>query len=171
MGLDMYLTADVYVGAKWHNVKTKSIVVSKRHRVEFSEGEKDDFKEVNKFPTAKISSISYDVGYWRKVNCVHKWFVDNVQGGVDNCERYRVDDEKLVELKGLCEKLLTNKNKEEALKLLPPQDGFFFGATNTDDNEFWKWYWADLEDTVKQLEEALKFGKKYCATFYYQSSW
>ena len=171
MGLDMYLTAEVYVGAKWHNVKTKSIVVSKRHKAEFNEGEKDDFKEVNKFPTARISSISYDVGYWRKVNCVHKWFVDNVLGGNDDCERYRVDDEKLVELKGLCEKLLTNKNKEEALKLLPPQSGFFFGATNTEDAEFWEWYWLDLKDTVKQLNEALEFGKKYYATFYYQSSW
>ena len=171
MGLDQYLTAEVYVGEKWHNVKTKSIVVSKRYKAEFRDGEKDDFKEVEKFPTSKISSIIYDVGYWRKVNCIHKWFVDNVQGGVDNCGRYLVDDEKLVELKGLCEKLLANKNKEEAVKLLPPQDGFFFGATNTNDDNFWKWYWADLEETVRQLDKALEFGKKYCATLYYHASW
>lgn len=171
MGLDQYLTAKVYVGAKWHNVKTKSIVVSKRYKAEFRDGDKDDFKEVEKFPTSKISSIIYDVGYWRKVNCIHKWFVDNVQGGVDNCGRYPVDDEKLVELKGLCEKLLANKNKEEAVKLLPPQDGFFFGATNTNDDNFWKWYWADLAETVRQLDKALEFGKKYCATLYYHASW
>lgn len=171
MGLDMYLTAEVYVGAKWHNVKTRNIIVSKKHKAQFNKGEKDDFSEVNKYPTAKISTINYDVGYWRKVNCVHKWFVDNVQGGKDDCERYRVYDEKLVELKELCRKLLADKNKDEALKLLPPQDGFFFGATNTNDEEFWKWYWYDLEDTVKQLDKALEFGKKFCATFYYQSSW
>ena len=171
MGLDMYLTAEVYVGAKWRNVKTKSIVVSNRYKSEFRDGEKDDFKEVKKFPTSNISSINYDVVYWRKVNCIHKWFVDNVQGGVDNCERYPVDDEKLVELKGLCEKLLANKNKEEAVKLLPPQDGFFFGATNTNDDNFWTWYWAGLEETVRQLDKALEFGKKYCATLYYHASW
>ena len=94
-----------------------------------------------------------------------------MQGGVDNCGRYLVDDEKLVELKGLCEKLLANKNKEEAVKLLPPQDGFFFGATNTNDDTFWTWYWADLEETVRQLDKALEFGKKYCATLYYHASW
>lgn len=171
MGLDMYLTADVYVGAKWHKVRTREIVVSKRHRVEFANGGKDDFKEVNRFPTAKISNIIYDVGYWRKVNCVHKWFVDNVQNGTDDCERYQVDESKLVELKDLCIKLLADKNKDEALKLLPPQAGFFFGATDTDKDDFWKWYWYDLDDTVNQLVKALEFGKKFNATFYYQSSW
>lgn len=171
MGLDMYLTADVYIGAKWHKVRTRNIVVSKRHKVEFRDGSKDDFTQVNKFPTYNISNITYDVAYWRKVNCVHKWFVDNVQGGKDDCERYRVEDSKLEELKNLCIKLLSNRSKEEALKLLPPQDGCFFGATNTNDEEFWKWYWLDLRDTIKQLDSALEFGKKYLATFYYQSSW
>lgn len=171
MGLDMYLTADVYVGAKYHKVRTRNIVVSNRHKAEFRNGGKDDFKDVNVFPTSNISSISYDVGYWRKSNWVHKWFVDNVQGGEDNCERYCVEDEKLEELKNLCSKLLENKDEQEALKLLPPQGGFFFGATDTSKQEFWKWYWLDLKETVEQLDRALEFGKKFYATFYYQSSW
>ena len=168
----MYLTNEVYVGAKWHSVKTKNIVVSKRHKVEFTDGQKDDFSEVNKFPTERISSIIYDVAYWRKANQIHKWFVDNVQGGKDDCGRYEVSDEKLVELKNLCIKLLTNKNKKEAEKLLPAQGGFFFGPTSEEEYaDYWNWYWEDLESTVRQLEEALKFGKKYLGTFYYQSSW
>ena len=29
-----------------------------------------------------------EIGYWRKSNQIHKWFVDNIQEGVDNCATY-----------------------------------------------------------------------------------
>lgn len=171
MGLDMYLTVEVYVGAKWHNIKTKEIIISKKHKALLRD-KKDDFKEVNKYPVDKISTISYEVAYWRKANQIHKWFVDNVQQGKDTCERYYVGKDKVVELKNLCAELLKDKDKDKALKLLHPQDGFFFGATSEEDDEnFWEYYWGDLEDTVNQLEDALKFADKYGGTFYYQASW
>lgn len=31
-------------------------------------------------------SIFEEVGYWRKDYDLHRWFVDNVQGGVDKCQ-------------------------------------------------------------------------------------
>ena len=43
-------------------------------------------------------SINIPIAYWRKVNCIHNWFVENVQGGNDNCDRSYVSDEKIKEL-------------------------------------------------------------------------
>ena len=182
MGLDQYLTAEVYVGAKWVNVKTKSIVVSKRYKAEFRDGEKDDFKEVNKFPTSNISSINYDVGYWRKVNWIHKWFVDNVQGGNDDCGNYEVSSELLDELYSICETILKKfdgvKNDKDKLELidyindkLPPQSGFFFGSTELKDDVELDYYRESLYDTMKFIRIAKKYIEKFGADIYYQSSW
>jgi hypothetical protein len=63
MGLDMYLTGKIYLGYKDENPikqKIKDLV-----KTEFS----PDYVEV-------------ELGYWRKANHIHKWFVDNVQNGV-----------------------------------------------------------------------------------------
>ena len=43
-------------------------------------------------------SINIPIAYWRKVSCIHNWFVKNVQGGKDDCDRYYVGDEKIKEL-------------------------------------------------------------------------
>lgn len=94
---------------------------------------------------------------WRKANQVHKWFVDNVQNGKDNCELYPVSYEKLMELKKLCEKALKTKDGS----ILPPQSGFFFGSTDFD-----QWYWDNIELTRKQLSKL-----EPDVTYFYQSSW
>jgi hypothetical protein len=51
--------------------------------------------------------IESEVAYWRKANAVHKWFVENVQGGVDDCREYDVFLDNLVELRETCVRLLT----------------------------------------------------------------
>ncbi len=44
----------------------------------------------------KIKAENFiEVGYWRKANQIHNWFVKNVQGGVDDCGYYGVTKEKL----------------------------------------------------------------------------
>lgn len=47
-----------------------------------------------------------DVGYWRKANQIHNWFVQNVQGGEDDCEFYEVSQSKLIELRDTCQKVI-----------------------------------------------------------------
>lgn len=47
-----------------------------------------------------------EVGYWRKANQIHNWFVQNVQNGIDDCGRYEVSKEDLIKLRNLCEKVL-----------------------------------------------------------------
>ena len=104
MGLDSYLKCKVYVGAKYHKTRG-NIKVSKRYLVSGN----DDFKDYITYPSKNISSIIYEVGYWRKSNWIHKWFVDNVQDGEDNCEEYKVSKEQLLELKGICVELLKTR--------------------------------------------------------------
>jgi hypothetical protein len=100
--------------------------------------------------------------YWRKANAIHKWFIDNVQNGEDNCGRYYVDREKLRELIDLCRKVMESRDSGE----LPPQAGFFFGSTSVDDG-----YWDDLQHTIDQLQAVLDDAKFAGLDLHYQSSW
>lgn len=102
-----------------------------------------------------------EIGYWRKANAIHKWFVDNVQDGIDDCKNYFVDPSQLEELKELCQEVLNNPKK--AKELLPTESGFFFGPTEYDE-----WYFSDLRDTIEIIDWAL--DQNFCY-FSYESSW
>ena len=52
-------------------------------------------------------SIFTEVGYWRKANHIHSWFVENVQGGNDDCSYYTVKEDNFVDLKKTCEKVVS----------------------------------------------------------------
>jgi hypothetical protein len=105
------------------------------------------------------------VGYWRKANQVHQWFVDNVQEGEDNCAQYYVSRDQLQELLSVCREVLTSKDEEVAKDLLPPSVGFFFGSY-----EISEWYWEQIDDTIKQLEKVLSEVPADW-DLYYDSSW
>ena len=122
-------------------------------------GKKDNYNLIG-YNIGKIG-IQVEVGYWRKANSIHKWFVENIQGGVDNCATYSVGKESLEELKSLCEKVLDDIDLAE--KLLPTQEGFFFGKTEYDE-----WYFDDLRDTIEIVNKCLDLDFDY---FEYSSSW
>ena len=153
MGLDMYLTRSIYVGANYdHNQVDGALFLTKGGRklnVNFN----------------KVSSIRESAMYWRKANHIHKWFVDNVQGGNDDCKEYYVSKEKVQELINLCKKVI--KNPEQAQKLLPTQEGFFFGGTSYDE-----YYFQDCKETAKVLAKLLKQDQDdHDVDYYYSSSW
>lgn len=102
------------------------------------------------------------VMYWRKFNAIHRRFVQNVQNGVDDCNRYPVTWKQLNALLKTCKMVL--KNYQLSSSLLPPQDGFFIGSTEVDEN-----YFEDLKTTVKGIKELLKDYPED-QTFYYHSS-
>ena len=109
------------------------------------------------------ASVQVQVAYWRKANQIHKWFVDHVQDGNDDCEEYRVTRDQLQLLVDNCKLVLMNK--EEAKTLLPRQEGFFFGSYEYDE-----YYWYDIQDTIDQLEKILnEYPEEW--DFQYQSSW
>lgn len=147
MGLDMYLNAKRFL---W-----------------FNEDELKD-KLTSNFPElgeAKVKQIEAEVGYWRKANAIHKWFVDNVQDGEDDCSNYDVSNETLKELLDIVNEVLANKKK--ASELLPNTTGFFFGSQDYDE-----YYFQDLEYTKKLIEGILAsdLGKKGWYLEYH-SSW
>lgn len=148
MGLDMYLTAERYI---WSSEKLISDEVANLLGLQL-DGER-----------MRVNSVEAEAMYWRKANAIHKWFVENIQGGEDDCRRYYVEREQLTELRNMCAKLCTQR--EMAEETLPTADGFFFGSTEYDE-----WYWNDIEGTVQGLDKALEaFDDKW--HFYYRSSW
>ncbi|RMD67339.1 hypothetical protein D6833_00315 [Candidatus Parcubacteria bacterium] len=117
--------------------------------------------------------------YGRKVNAIHRWFVENVQGGEDDCGEYEVSREQLQELLDTVNEVLEKVelapglvlngytyqngerlemrvpgqvvlNPEVCENLLPTQSGFFFGSTEYDE-----YYVRDLEYTKEVLEKAI----------------
>jgi len=144
MGLDMYLDADKFIWSNNNDIKVSGL-------------------ELYGF---ELKRISIRVGYWRKVNAVHSWFVTNVQDGEDNCGRYLVRREKLEQLRSACNRVITetDDNNEMAKHILPTQGGFFFGGTNYDE-----FYIEDLKGTVKIIDKALELPTGW--EYYYQSSW
>jgi len=152
MGLGMYLTRRKYVGAKWEHRNVNG-------KIEIKIGDKElpvDFK--------KVSYIIEDVGYWRKANEIHKWFVDNVQNGVDDCKEYYVELDKLQELLNLCKEVY--KEPTRAKELLPVQGSY----------EYNEWYFQDIKSTIDMLEELIQEEMKsrdngIYNEIYYQASW
>jgi hypothetical protein len=157
MGLDMYLFAN-------------------RHMSKFRDDESEIMDKVlGVFPElegyrggekySSLGSVSFEitVGYWRKANHIHRWFLNNcARGEEDNCQRIYVSREKLEELRDTCRRVLEFRHLAE--NQLPTQEGFFFGGTSYDE-----YYYSENEHTIKVIEEALKLPEGYI--FYYQASW
>jgi hypothetical protein len=150
MGLDMYLNRHVYCGKHTHNEDVKPPII-----------------EVPGINPMKVKSIVEEAIYWRKANAIHRWFVWNVQDGLDNCGTYYVGRGQLQELLDTVTKVLQAHDEETAMNLLPPQEGFYFGSTNVD-----TWYWEDLERTKTNLDAILAMPEdEDHGDYYYHSSW
>ncbi|NDC22640.1 MAG: hypothetical protein EB078_03850 [Proteobacteria bacterium] len=118
----------------------------------------DKFEEQNSvIQLSKVMDITEEVGSWRKCNQIHNWFVTHVQCGIDDCGKYVVSYETLMELKDTCLNALADKNPN----LLPPAEGFFLGSTEMDDD-----YWKGIADTLAMLCRLTPDGQ-----YYYMSSW
>ena len=149
MGLDQYLYKKV-----WVNKKRKNNVA------DIADKNVEIFDE--EYPLKDLEYLVYEVGYWRKCNQVHKWFVDNVQAGRDDCGEYYVDDALIKDLYKICKEIQEDPKKAE--DLLPSYPGFFFGTYDYDE-----YYMKDIQHTIDILEPLLK--DKDNASFYYSSSW
>lgn len=123
----------------------------------------NDAKGEFSFDAYKAWQETHQVAYWRKANAIHKWFVDSVQGGVDECQYSDpIGREALAGLVERCKRVLAGVTDAE--DALATQSGFFFGGTEYDE-----WYRQDLEETIKQLEPLL--AERNGDTFVYHSSW
>jgi hypothetical protein len=184
MGLDMYLHKRTYV-QNWNHMPESS-----KYQINITRGGKEIAK--TEFDPDKIVYVIQEAGYWRKANAIHRWFVENVQDGEDDCKEYYVSAEKLKTLLDVVKQVLTAselvdgtvvngytykdgkevpvteagkviKDPSTAQRLLPTQVGFFFGSTEYD-----QWYLQDLERTKQIIEDALKDPN---GDYEYGSSW
>ena len=154
MGLDQFLTKKTYV-KNWNHMSD-----DEKHDVSV-EG-----KSSKEIKPERITHIEEEIGYWRKANQIHNWFVNNVQNGNDNCGTYYVGVEQLEELSENCKAVLADHSKAD--KLLPTQPGFFFGETEYDE-----YYFDQLEETDEIIDGILTEMKENDTRyrFYYESSW
>lgn len=162
MGLDMYLSVKKYESRFDNNKPIEKDFYPK----EFEELQEMIFNHnfCSKYTTCQI-------GYWRKANAIHKWFVENCFTG--DYEDYHgeaidVSYDKLIELRDLCKQVLEDHDK--AYELLPTQDGFFFGST-----EYSEWYFGDLEYTIDLIDAIERMytnvSPNYNYSFEYDASW
>jgi hypothetical protein len=182
MGLDMYLSANKYVSA--------SDYFDKDHPIMFNEILKT--AKLEHLPATEFGSliVKKNVGYWRKANAIHGWFVDNVADGVDNCQELHVGKEQLESLRSDCIKALANPDRKYEItsnkvfyllcdylnsldqELTPdtyenpvkPTDGFFFGDSDLDD-----YYYEQLEYTIDLISSLLELPDEL--SFTYVASW
>lgn len=143
MGLDMYLTADIYLFTCYD----LPIVI-----------------KVNDIPLTidKDCMVEKELIYWRKANAIHKWFVENCGGGVDECQKMWVTKDYLKYLLSICERVMEDKSR--ASELLPTQSGCFFGSLEYDDS-----YFEDIQFTIDKLKEVINNPLYTC--IHYQASW
>lgn len=165
MGLDMYLHARKYVE------KVNWQALNDNQDLSYDSPEVVNPLWKNIVDISEMSDVAHDIygvsvdvvcAYWRKVNQVHKWFVDNVQRGEDNCGEYYVSQDKLGELYNAVCGAIHKKDPS----ILPPHEGFFFGSYDIDE-----WYWHGLKNTKLQLERIFSLPDYKKLSFYYTSSW
>jgi len=147
MGLDMYLNKRTFV-------LSLAVMGDPVYRINGKD---------NPLDLKRVKYIVEEIGYWRKANCIHAWFVNNCQNGTDDCRDAYVSEEDLKTLLELCKEVKAHPRK--AKELLPTQSGFFFGSLSYEDD-----YKQDIEDTINILEKALAEDMSN-AEYSYHSSW
>jgi len=152
MGLDMYLSRKIYVKNWSPDPKFEINITFKGNPTSID--------------SKRVTYITEEIGYWRKANAIHNWFVKNVQSGDDDCGEYYVGKEQFEKLISDCQHVLNNQ--DDAENILPTAIGFFFGSTSYDD-----YYFEDIRNTIKICQDALKLmeDEDIDGDFYYQASW
>lgn len=165
MGLDMYLRAKKWVpGSDFtrEDGEFKTIPVPQFDLIAETVGlTREDVRQ--DLPSV---TLDFTIGYWRKANAIHNWFVNNCANGEDDCKPVWVSRESLEQLLDLVDTVLKSHSEEVARKLLPPEQGFFFGSYEIDD-----WYWEDMENTKNLLTTILQNEKFAGWDFEYEASW
>lgn len=160
MGLDMFLNRRTYVRKLTAPLEYESLGNEKSP----------------KGPPIQPERVKYvieEVGYWRKANAIHQWFVDNAGGGIDECQEMQLDKEQLGNLYAACEEVRNARLQspghavQVASTELPTTSGFFFGSTEYDE-----WYYQDIDETMKILKPILDgWDSDIWSEYIYQASW
>jgi len=192
MGLDMYLTAKRhFYDRDWVKDNTEREINRKIREM---------IPEIKNIDTGNLNyiSVAVEVGYWRKANQIHMWFVDNIQDGDDNCREHYVDKDKLIELREICQTII---DKTKLIDGIITNGYKIAGITNGEvekipmteagrviedstickrllpttegfffgNQDYDDWYYEQIEETIRIIDRCLSLPEAY--DFYYQSSW
>ena len=148
----------------------------------------------HEFPHDRIYE---QVGYWRKANAIHKWFVDHIQDGVDDCKYHReVTKKDLIELRDICKEILENavlvKGKvkngyrigEKGNEIPRYEEGLFIANAEvcceklpTESGFFFgstdydQWYLDDIKYTYEMISKVIDETDFEKQMIFYCSSW
>ena len=188
MGLDMYLYKKTYV-KNWNHTSPEFV-----NHITIKQGD-EERKDIK---PERISYITEEVGYWRKFNALHGWFVQNCGDGEDRCQEIHVSDDMMTNLLETLKKVQTILNKSELVtkvlvdwngkdyevqvydktdeveEIFAPTEGFFFGSGEID-----KYFKEYVDETVELIESLLKESDEiynpvkgiYSGDFFYRASW
>ena len=168
MGLDMYLTANLYISRMDYDRDVNGNLIANQRQA-FTDLvttlNADTLIEPDSWTGFKVG---VPVGYWRKANQIHNYIVQNHADGVDECQEILLSPADIRVLRDLCQEVLDHHNDggstTMAESILPTAQGFFFGSYEYDE-----YYYADLVRTVEICNRALAAeGIDY---FVYQASW
>ena len=149
-------------------------------------------KEFTNIKPERVSYIHEEIMYWRKANQIHGWFVENTEE-INNHTIYYVTYQDLKNLVETCKTVLEALEKspktkvsveagwrngekyyedvevyeldKNAMSLLPPVEGFFFGSYVIDE-----WYKHQIEETIKVLGKEVEEGNEG-DEYEYVASW
>ncbi|NDB65098.1 MAG: hypothetical protein EB168_05440 [Euryarchaeota archaeon] len=168
MGLDQYLEARQYVSkSDW----TGGVPVTTADFTTLEPMTQTGVIDPNSFSGI---TLEYNAAQWRKANAIHRWMEDNLTvDGLENCQSYSINSEKLKELREACNRVLAAKSDKTAQVAeengLTPMQGFFFGSYDFDE-----WYFRDLEytvETINRLDQAGALNPESDVTFTYRAWW
>jgi hypothetical protein len=153
MGLDQYINRKSYI-QNWSFDKENKYEV-----VVTNNGNPTHIK------SDKVTYVTEELGYFRKFNALHNWFVQ-LADGRDECQKIIFYEENVDNLLLTMKEVLISKSEDVALEMFPPVSGFFFGSIQIDE-----WYWKDLESSIKLFQEIKDEWVVDRTTYYYQASW
>ena len=93
-----------------------------------------------------------EVGYWRKANAIHGWFVRECGNNVDECQEIVVPKIKLLELQAQCLIAVMKRNQEETISEESPKSS---KSVPVDGQEMGEWLMEQMkmETTLAVMEK------------------
>ena len=132
----------------------------------YPEGLEEDIKKLHKLPPEerdKIWDETYEIGYWRKYNFLHKYLCDNGELIVDKV-LYFVPRKVLYEFLEKAVKVVKRQTIRVSSQTLPVCEGLFYGSYEYDD-----YYYGQVHDTIIKITEILRDNQD--DKFLYYASW
>ena len=108
-----------------------------------------------------ISSIEVELGYWRKFNALHAWFIKDED---PNTREVYISEEDILRLVDILRRVSLDHSLAE--ELLSTESGFFFGSIEYDE-----YYFDEVNKTLDLMKKLIKENIFKDYELFYSASW